>query len=478
MTSLPLENVSRPSRGRARRSGARSGQYAINQAYFLAVLAILALAPLPLASHRPVLWGLLATMIGLACLSYTMLIALRGEQLRIGLTRLKWPALAMAIFALALLLQTIPFGSWFGWYRPLRLPEGTILLDTSSVAPGMTWLMLTRQLAYALFVFLALQILANSKRRLLLLDILLGIVMIYGFYGMIALHSGDKVLGMDKWAYQGMATGTFVNRNSFSTFLAMGAVIAIVQFAGRISERSHRHSDDGRIVGNTGALLLYGLSILFLLMAILATQSRMGLTAALIGSAVGLVMMVSKGKGLRAALLIGLPVLAFAALYTALTSGDVLFDRLLQTEAAAGDRAGLYGQVLDMIRLRPWTGWGGGSFEAAFPLMHQLPVSADYVWSRAHNTYLALWSELGLVAGSIPILLVAGGFIAIAMRFRSSRSRLDTAPQAAAIAVTLTCAVHSLADFSLEVAANTLLFLAILACGLATIWHPAHQDKP
>src|SRR5690606_18271892 len=94
------------------------------------------------------------------------------------------------------------------------------------------------------------------------------------------------------------------------------------------------------------------------------------------------------------------------------------------------------------------------------------------------NTYLALWSELGIVAGSIPILLVAVGFVAIAIRFRGSRSRLDTAPQAAAIAVTVTCAVHSLAAFSLEVAANTLIFLAILACGLATSWQRIRQGKP
>ena len=477
MTSLPMENLNQTSRW-TRRTGARSGQYAINRAYFFVLLALVALAPLPLASNRPVLWGVIAVIIGLACLSYVLLLAWRGEPLRVGIARLKWPALAMGLVAVALLLQVLPFGAWFGWYRTLDLPEGSIVLDTASVAPGMTWLMLTRQLAYALFVFLALQVLANSRRRRLMLDGLLAIVMAYALYGMIALHSGDTVLGMDKWAYHGMATGTFVNRNSFSTFLAMGTVIASVQFAGRISERSHQHADDGRIVGNTGALLFYGLSILFLLMAILATQSRMGLVAAIIGATLGLFMMASKGKGLRSAILLGVPALALAGLYAILTSGELLFDRLLQAEGAASDRTGLYAQVLDMIALRPWTGWGGGSFEAAFPLVHQLPVSADYVWSRAHNTYLALWSELGIVAGSIPILLVAAGFVAIAIRFRGSRSRLDTAPQAAAIAVTVTCAVHSLADFSLEVAANTLIFLAILACGLATIWQPIRQGKP
>ena len=128
-------------------------------------------------------------------------------------------------------------------------------------------------------------------------------------------------------------------------------------------------------------------------------------------------------------------------------------------------RGDLYAQVLGMIAARPWLGYGGGAFEAAYPLVHLPPVSPDLVWDKAHSTYLSLWAELGVIAGSIPMLLVAG-IGADALRLYLRR-RGDWACPAAAVSAIVVVAIHSVVDFSLEIEANVFLFLAILAVGVA-----------
>jgi O-antigen ligase len=135
-------------------------------------------------------------------------------------------------------------------------------------------------------------------------------------------------------------------------------------------------------------------------------------------------------------------------------------------------RGALYTQVLEMIAARPWLGYGAGAFEVAYPLFHQLPVSADFVWDKAHSTYLGLWSELGLIAGSIPLIVFA--MIAwLALRL-SLKRRADWAAPAVALGVIVAGGVHSLVDFSLEIEANMFLLLALLAIGIA---RPEEADR-
>ena len=115
--------------------------------------------------------------------------------------------------------------------------------------------------------------------------------------------------------------------------------------------------------------------------------------------------------------------------------------------------------------LRPWTGFGGGTFELAFPLVQHAPISPDLVWERAHNTYLALWADLGLIAGSLPILAIA--VIGWTLLRNVTVRRGSWRSQIAAIGVIVLGSVHSLSDFSLEIPAVTFLYIAVISIGLA-----------
>ena len=451
-------------------------QTALNKRMFWALLGLVALVPLPLGSARPFFWAMAGACVGLASLLYALSLIRLGEDFRLIPAFGKLLGSLFALFCLAFVAQLLPIGGLFGGFAVASGAGLELTSNQISIAPGMTLFMLIRQLSYALFLFLAMQVMANESRRLRMLDGLLIVILAYGAYGMISLQSGDTILGMPKWAYLGNATGTFVNRNSFATFLAMGAAIAAVRIAGLLVERSHQHPDDGRIKGIASALVLNAMALAFLFLVIIATQSRMGLFAGIVGSLAGFCLLLGKAQGrIRlAGPLIAIPLvgaIAFGVL------GNEVFDRFVQIEGDSTIRTNLYAQILELIGQRPFIGWGGGSFEHAFQLVHRPPVNVDYTWQLGHNTYLSLWAELGVFAGSIPIVIIAALAALILKRFftRSTDSR-SIVPQAAAIAVIVVVGVHALADFSLEIPANAFMLMAVLATALGTLPRPGRGN--
>jgi O-antigen ligase len=144
--------------------------------------------------------------------------------------------------------------------------------------------------------------------------------------------------------------------------------------------------------------------------------------------------------------------------------------RFLDVGQSAEVRIETYRQVWQMIAARPWLGYGGGAFEQAFGLFHQPPL-VGYIWDRAHNTYLTLWVELGVLVGSLPLLAL--GLVLVRLAAGLVRARESWPAILAALGVLLVSAVHSTVDFSLEMQANALVLVALLAIGLGAVRPPA-----
>ncbi len=453
----------------ARRSGGdrAKGQNLRSQANGFALwasMAALLLAPIPLGSARPLAWAGWGVYFGIALTIYAILMQRSRQPFRVGLADIKLPAALFGALLLWLVIQILPIGSIFGGFAvPGRL--GIVAqASTLSIDPASTILMLVRQCSYAALFFLMMQIAAHPARRETALTVLLFACLAYALLGIVALNTGDWILGLSKWAYEGSATGTFVNRNSYATYLAFGSVIAASKLARHVADRLERHYDDGPIQHSTSSILLYSLAFVFLLTVIVATQSRMGFAAALAGSLIAIVATAARSS--RALpIIVGATVLGTLATILALSLfGQALFDRFGTVERSALVRTDLYQQVLALIGLRPLTGYGGGTFELAYPLVHELPVDLDLLWDKAHNTYLTLWSELGLVGGTLPLLIIAVLIWRTATAPRGSTA--DWRFRCMSFGIVTVAAVHSLADFSLEIQANALLFVALLALGM------------
>lgn len=412
--------------------------------------AIPLLAPLAMGSNRPISWMIWTATIALSTLVYFVVIKRKKQDTTQPLGELTVYLLGGA-FVLFALLQTLPLG------LELVLPRGLeISVQTVSLVPSATLLAALRVTGYGLLFLMVFET-ANTPRKISAMAWVIFVGMaLHAVWSLIALNFlNDTTLWGTKTAYLGAATGTFVNKNSFATFLGMGFLLGL-SLTLRLSNR-HCQPD----FQLKRALAWMGLALIAI--ALFSTQSRMGVASTLLASFCCLFRFrkVLTRKTLAILTLSGLILIAVL--------GQALMERSILGVYDGSARLNLWKQSLDLIALRPFLGFGLDAFAPAFELIHDPILPTDVRWMHPHNSYLTLWVEMGILAGSAPILLLS----LIAFRLvGGSNNQVNPAPiPNAVLSILLLCAFHSLADFSLEIHANVLLLTFILALGLASKTH-------
>ena len=213
--------------------------------------------------------------------------------------------------------------------------------------------------------------------------------------------------------------------------------------------------------------------VLFVLMlvALLATGSRAGITFTLIAALFMLLLYgvrvssKSRSTGGRSAWVLMILMVAVLMLGVFELSGARLVGRLLDQGFDSASRVETYARTVEAIRDYMLLGSGLGTFQDVFPA-YRLELSAGrHVWDKAHNDYLELILGLGVPAA----ILVLLGFILLF--YRSVRGffvrHRDGHYSAIAAAVCILVGLHSLVDFSLQIQANTLVLALLLGLGLA-----------
>ena len=162
-----------------------------------------------------------------------------------------------------------------------------------------------------------------------------------------------------------------------------------------------RRGLSNRLAAGMAALLLTTLA---------ATASRVGLVEFLAAGALSLCW-AARGRWRMAALAVlgalALYALAAVALPWALqasegAAGRDLIERLRSAESTCGSRFILYSNVLHLISLKPWTGWGWGELDYAHYITLYEGARFCHILDNAHNLPLHLAVELG-----VPVALAA-----------------------------------------------------------------------
>ncbi|MBW6505863.1 MAG: O-antigen ligase family protein [Rhodobacteraceae bacterium] len=452
----------------------------INTILAFALVALVLLAPLPVGSNRGAAWMLWAMLMGVGAAVYfgaiAMLPVVRGFR---AATVQPWLWLVVAALLFAL-VQTLPLAPVLpGWLTTLPA-TGAPRPTSLSLAPGASYLAVLRGVTMLVFFVLMLEASARLGRALAIGWALFFGVAFYALWGLMSLRFfGNSFFWGEKLNYLTAATGPFINRNSFATFLGMGAVLGLALILERARVPRMRHPAGNRLTSAENlASLLFWVLWLIIILALLATESRMGFAATMLGLVlvwVALPRGSSAGRNAAVKRWLG----GFAALagfgVVLLVQGGGVVERSLLIEANSASRLDLYAQVLEMIAARPLAGYGLDAFQPAYELFHHAPVSAAVIWDKTHSTYLALWVELGVVFGTLPMLAAVGLATRLVTVLR--RRRHDVALVLAALAALLVGGVHSLVDFSLEMQANQFLLLAILALGVARRTVPASPSE-
>lgn len=441
---------------------------------FWILVALVVFGPLPLGGVGAVWTYVYGLLVAVALLSYLLERRRRGR----ALPPIPWPlGLAGALVALVAcwgLLQSSP-----GWFAGSAHPVWAVagerlgtadLVGALSVAPERGRLVALAWFGYLGFGLLVLWLAWRSSHRDFLLKLFLGVQAVYALYGLAVYFAGNAtILWFEKTSYQDVLTSTFVNRNSYATYLGLGVLTAlalILRYLRRAlsDERSERTQMREFIETFTGRGWLVPMVLLLCFVALLLTGSRMGLTACLVGACVLLVGWTGRlaagrartfGTGLLG-LLVGLLVLNFVL------SGGLTLERFERLFTDGDGRFLVYPLMLEAIESRPLTGHGLGAFESAFRLVRDARVSGYF--DLGHSDYLELVMSVGWPA-ALAVFLAFG--LGLGLAWRISRRCDDYEYALLAVAATVQVAVHAAVDFSLQIPAVMQAYLLVVLAGVS-----------
>ncbi|MGC3988633.1 MAG: O-antigen ligase family protein [Chthoniobacteraceae bacterium] len=344
--------------------------------------------------------------------------------------RIFWVVLAVILIAKELLPAT-----WFGhfqWREALHGGFNMTLPATNNPEPCRAldgWLELLLALAWFGWV----RTLAGEKKMTLLMEwALLGSGVVLALVCFFA--PGNQHTGIYEFRIEPGWTGfgPFPNRNHTASFLAMSAVIGC-----GVVVNAFRRKHYWQLGGAIAAQVL-------IVIAVLASQSRGGLVAGIVGLLVFLVLVMRKVDG-KKALAVGIAVVLLTASTVLIFGGQVLQRFHSQEEGGVSNhlRVLIWENTLSMWKDAPVTGFGLGTFPQVFPLYQELPLEGQTVLHPESSWLLSL-----VEFGALPLGLMVGATAwMLARHLRGEwRTGRGFSMRASALSAASVLAVHALWD--------------------------------
>jgi O-antigen ligase len=401
---------------------------------------------------------------------------------------------ALAVLGVAIVFQLVPLP--LAVMRTLS-PNATAMLERTDFAYGAG---LTRfhSLSVAapstvvpLVLFVALAVLVIGTSRSMagrhprgLVEALTVFAVAFALIGIVQkpLYAG-KVLGFWEPEGTGAPFATFVNKNHFAGWmvmalpLALGLLAAGLEKAMRLVRPGWRYKVLWLSSPEASRLILLGAGILIMALSLVLTMSRSGISAlALAVVLMGVV--VARGSGARSRR-------AVAAIYLVVLLGatmtwvgtDVLADRFANTNwSEFNDRRGAWIDAMTVIRAFPVAGTGLNTYPAVAALYQQHDLSRLY--GQAHNDYLQLLAEGGLLVAIPALLCVAALGWEIRRRMKSDLPGTSWWLRRAAVTAMIAIALQETVEFSLQMPGNAVLFAIVCALAIHPPRDARSDDRP
>lgn len=460
----------------------------LSRALFALFLAVVILSPVLVGRSAPwskafvaaVVWGL---VVAAASLQF-----LRPQALR-PLATAALPLACLSAFSLVLVLQLAP-----QVLHVSGMPLAQTWAELQTISGFATRQYLLSALSH-IAVFLLTLMLVQGKRRLLALAaaIVAG-GLIQAVTGVALLSYGEPYTFLGREHLSDRALGTFVNPDHLANYLALclsaGFGLLLAQIAPQAPARTQRERWVRLIKFCMSSKMLLRLMLVVMVIGLVLTRSRMG-NFAFFSSLLlaGAVLAWRSPRLRRGAIWLVVSLIVVDVVVVGQWVGlERVVQRLEQTaiteagrdasqrEETVEQRMAGARYALQMIEARPWLGFGGGTFYAAFPPFKGAEASL-LPYDHAHNDYVELAADTGLLGfGFLAAFVLATGVRAWKLvQDRQARHHLGVAIGALmAISVML---MHSVVDFSLQIPANGLTFTVLLAMVWSMQSQPASASR-
>ena len=293
---------------------------------------------------------------------------------------------------------------------------------------------------------------------------------------LIAIAAIEAIVGLAQSASAAEAvSGTYANKNHFAGLLEMVLPIAVACGLALITGRRSRSSSTTSRALAGGAVLVVAAVII---VGLVASLSKMGYVAGLSGLLVmGALALGTVLRGWRRWLAVAGLVAVFVFGLVFLPSDELMraFGGLFADESNTGEgRLPIFVSALGLVRSYALVGCGLGTFRTGFLKFQTTTI--DEAITYAHNDYLQLASELGLVG----FLIVAALMLAIfSMAVRAAirgEDRVGRFLGLGCVGAMTAIGVHSLADFNTYIPANALVLAWIAGIAASLRAQPVRQE--
>jgi O-antigen ligase len=309
-------------------------------------------------------------------------------------------------------------------------------------------------LAYAMILLVAVQLLRTQE------DVkrLVGFLTVFGFFTAVFaviqnLTSKGEIYWMVPVRGSGFVFGPYLNHNHYAGLMEMLAPFPLVL------SMMEELTPPKRVLMAFAGVFMSG--------TIFLSLSRGGMTAFGFEMVLLAVVLWWKNASRRSAAIFAMACLLIL-MFLLWLGGKSLVQRFVsfKDEASYHTRIQVARDSIPMIKARPLTGWGLGTFATVYPRYRTF--YAEVFFNAAHNDYVQVLAETG-VLGFAAVL----GFLAVvyARGFRKLRGPGLDLTQAATLAALLGVTgilVHSFADFNLQIPANAATFCVVAAIAAAS----------
>jgi O-antigen ligase len=259
-----------------------------------------------------------------------------------------------------------------------------------------------------------------------------------GFYQFLE-QAGPAAFGLHR-AFS-RSYGSFDQPNPYAGYLNM-----VIPLAAIMALKADRR----------GERVLYWGATVFMTLALLASQSRGALLAALVAGAVlvaclyrragpllGLAILAAVAFGLGTAFAV-IPSGPIVRVMTAVGLGGVSFGNVTNANFSAVERAAHWLAGVRMFATHPFLGVGIGNYSVAYPAYHPRGWYASL--EHAHNYYINIAAEAGIVGLTSYTLMVGSALWYIYAIVRRTRDNVCFAVALGALGALVTTSFHNIFD--------------------------------
>jgi len=292
-----------------------------------------------------------------------------------------------------------------------------------------------------------------------------------------------RLLGFWTPQVPGSPFGPFVNKNHFAGWmlmalpLSLGLVCAGLERAMRDVRSGWRHKILWLSSTEANRLILLAVGVLLMSVSLVLTMSRSGISALTLSIALMGLLVIRGLKG-RSRRMIG--VIYLVGLFGAAVAWvgvDVLATRFANTNwSEFNDRRGAWLDALGVIGSFPLTGTGLNTYPIVARFYQRHDLSSFY--GEAHNDYLQLLAEGGLLVAIPAVLCVAAFGREVHRRMRNDVPGSSWWLRRASVAAIVAIGLQEAVEFSLQMPGNVTLFAVVCALAIHPPRETRSEDRP